>query len=150
MVHQLKYKGNREIGILLGELFGLKLKESALYESIDLIVPVPLHPIKYRRRGYNQSEMIARGIASSFERGLDTKNLYRKDYTSTQTRKSRFQRWENVKDIFDIKNPSGFQGKHILLIDDVITTGSTLEACATSLLQVQHVKISLAALAYTM
>ena len=150
MIHELKYKNNKEIGYYMGELFGLKLNESVLFEDIDYVIPVPLHKKKLRKRGYNQSEIIAKGICKTFKKELNTDNLYRKIYSSTQTRKSRFQRWENVKDIFGIKEVSRFRSKHILLVDDVITTGSTLEACAYSLNQIDEIKISLAALAYTL
>jgi ComF family protein len=150
MIHQLKYKNNREIGYFLGELFGLKLMQSSLFEDVDYIVPVPLHRKKLRKRGYNQSEVIATGIGKTFGKELNTNNLFRKEHTSTQTRKSRFARWENVSGIFDIRNPEVFSEKHILLIDDVITTGSTLEACAASLKKADGIKLSLVALAYTL
>lgn len=150
MIHELKYKRNKEIGYYLGELFGRKLNESVLFESVDYVVPVPLHKKKLRKRGYNQSEIIAAGICKTFNKDLSTDNLFRKTHSSTQTRKSRFQRWENVKDIFSLKKPAQFRGKHILIIDDVITTGSTLEACAYSLNQINNIKISMAALAYTL
>jgi len=111
-------------------------------------VPVPLHPKKQKLRGYNQSEWIARGIAESLRKPVSVDNLRRNLHTSTQTRKNRYERWENVENIFEVLIPEVFTGKHILLVDDVVTTGSTLESCAFQLLQVEKVKVSIATLAY--
>ncbi|MGE0089320.1 MAG: ComF family protein [Bacteroidales bacterium] len=146
MMHHFKYHGKKEIGFVLGKDFGLQLKDSP-FKDIDIIVPVPLHPKKLKKRGYNQSDLIANGLAYSLEKSVDTKNLYRTVATSTQTRKSRFARWQNVENIFSIKNPDEFENKHILLVDDVVTTGSTFEACANVLLEIKNTKVSIAALA---
>ena len=147
IIHQLKYRGNKEIGIEMGKIFGAELKESSRFNEVDLIIPVPLHWKKLKKRGYNQSEYIASGIAESMGIPIDTKTLYRAVETETQTRKSRYERWENVENIFRLRSVDKIAGKHILLIDDVITTGATLESCATTLLKENNTKVSLATLA---
>lgn len=147
LLHQLKYKGKKEIGIYLGKLLGMDLLESPYYSDIDVIIPVPLHPKKQRKRGYNQSEMFARGLAESLVKPIDIRTLVRTYASETQTKKSRFKRWENVKEIFDLKNHNHLLGKHILLVDDVVTTGATLEACANMLLNIPGVKVSIATIA---
>jgi ComF family protein len=148
IIHQLKYKGNSEIGFYLGCLLGLDLLEDADFRSVDSIVPVPLHPKKQKKRGYNQSECIGRGIAKSMSKQMDTTSLVRVTNTSTQTRKARYSRWENVSEIFRLTYPEQVSGKHILLVDDVITTGATLEAAAQLLLALPDTKVSIAALGY--
>ncbi|QGY43774.1 ComF family protein [Maribellus comscasis] len=148
LIHFIKYKGMKELGFEIGQRFGFILKESENFCNVDSVVPVPLHPKKYKSRGYNQSEWIARGISKSMGIPVSTQNLYRKIFTSTQTRKNRFERWQNVEGIFGIKNPQEFEKKQILLIDDVVTTGSTLEACAFQLLKIKGVKVAIATLAF--
>ncbi len=148
LIHFLKYKGMKELGFEVGQRFGFILKESENFQSADIVVPVPLHPKKFKSRGYNQSDWIARGIAKSMEIPVSTNNLHRKIFTPTQTRKNRFERWQNVEGIFGINNLGELTGKHILLIDDVVTTGSTLEACAFQLLKTEGVKVSIATLAF--
>lgn len=148
LLHKLKYEGNREIGLYLGETYGRELKRSPLYSEIDLIIPVPLHPRKQRRRGYNQSEAIGEGLARTMQAVLVTNALARTTHTSTQTRKTRYKRWENVENVFKVKRPDLVQGMSILLVDDVITTGATLEACASVLLAVPGVQVSVASIAF--
>ncbi|MFA8433943.1 MAG: ComF family protein [Marinifilaceae bacterium] len=148
LLHKMKYQNQKEIGWVLGKHFGLQLKESPLFQEIDQIIPVPLHPSRERKRGYNQAEWIAKGIAESMNVYLNSKNLYRSVNTSTQTRKNRLERWKNVENIFRLKNPDELINKHILLVDDVVTTGSTLEACAHALLQVDGVCVSIATLSH--
>ncbi|KAF0131959.1 MAG: putative amidophosphoribosyltransferase [Bacteroidetes bacterium] len=147
LIHDLKYKSNRDAGLFLGKEMAEEIKRSALYSEIDFIVPVPLHPKKIRIRGYNQSEILALGMREILPAPLSTDNLVRAIATDTQTKKSREARWRNVKDIFMMKNPEQFANKHILLIDDVITTGSTIEACANVLAAAPGIKISVAAAA---
>ena len=149
LIHQLKYNGKKEVGLYLGELFGKELNESPLYRDVDYLIPVPLHPAKERKRGYNQSQMIALGMEAAMKAHLAGDILYRQIHSSTQTKKSRFERWENVKDIFAMKNESQLEGKHILLIDDVITTGSTIEACGNLLQNIPGIRISVTSLAYS-
>ncbi|MBT3385620.1 MAG: ComF family protein [Prolixibacteraceae bacterium] len=148
LIHFVKYKGLKELGFETGRRFGFVLAESVNFNSVDLIVPVPLHPWKLKKRGYNQSEWIAMGMAESMNKQISSNNLFRKEHTSTQTRKNRFERWQNVEGIFGVNKPEEFSGLHILLIDDVITTGSTLEACAFQLLKIENTKVSIATLAF--
>ena len=148
LLHQLKYKGKREIGVELGLVFGQVLAKSDLYKGIDYVVPVPLHPKKLRIRGYNQAEAIAEGLAKSMDSKLSTKHLVRKEFTQTQTRKSRAERVKNVAEAFGLNCSGELKGKHLLLVDDVITTGATLEACAARLLTIEGCRVSVAALAY--
>lgn len=148
LIHFIKYKGLKELGFITGQRFGSALSKSAEFSSVDVIVPVPLHPKKQKLRGYNQSEWIAGGISETLGKPLSVGNLQRNLHTSTQTRKTRYERWENVESIFEVNSPDEFAGKHILLIDDVVTTGSTLESCALQLLLIENVKVSIATLAF--
>lgn len=146
LIHQLKYYGKKGIGIKLGRLFGFDLKDSEFLQSIDLIVPVPLHPKKERQRGYNQAEMIAQGLSQVTSIPVNTGNLNRVLYNPTQTKRTKTQRWENVKGIFEVAHPALFAHKHVLLVDDVLTTGSTIEACGVALQACRGIKISVATL----
>jgi len=150
IMHQFKYKGHLEIGVLFGKWLGFELVAQAATDDIDLIVPVPLHPKKQRKRGYNQSHHIAQGLSdiTNIPTGFDL--LIRVKYQKSQTQKSKEQRWQNVKDAFEllpIKGKEGVSGKHILLVDDIITTGATLEACGRLLLENNAAKISIATIA---
>jgi len=147
LIHNLKYKGVKEIGHELGNIYGNSLKKTGFTDTIDLIMPVPLHPAKQRKRGFNQSEVISNGLASATGLPFDFNTLKRIALSDTQTRRSRYERWMNVEGIFAVTDPEKLKGKHILLVDDVITTGSTLEACASELLKIEGVKVSVAALA---
>ncbi|HHU25945.1 MAG TPA: ComF family protein [Bacteroidales bacterium] len=146
LIHHLKYHGKKEIGLLLGRLFGRDLLGSDFLNSIDWIVPVPLHPKREKERGYNQAEMIARGLSEATSLPVLTGNLVRVIFNPTQTKRTKTQRWENVKGIFEVVDSSLFEGKHLLLVDDVITTGSTIEACGLALQACKGVKISIATL----
>ncbi|MDR1667044.1 MAG: ComF family protein [Bacteroidales bacterium] len=148
LVHQIKYKGQMELGECLGREMGKKLSSTAFAE-VDMVVPVPLHPSKLKKRGYNQSEWIARGVCSRLEKPLNTSALVRRMVADSQTRKKRYERWENVESGFGLTSPHCFSGKHILLIDDVVTTGATLEACIRTVQYAGDVKVSIAALAFT-
>ncbi len=147
IIHNLKYRGIKEIGYEMGKIYGLSLKKEGFTEDIDLIVPVPLHPEKQRRRGFNQSEIISSGISEVTGIALETCSLVRLVHSSSQTRRSRYDRWTNVEGIFSVSFPETFYNKHLLLVDDVITTGSTIESCALELLKLKGVKISVVALA---
>ena len=146
LLHQLKYKGAKEVGERIGELYGFDLLKSSWIESIDCIIPVPLNPKKLRKRGYNQSEYFAKGLSKSTKKDLETTILYRNKHSDTQTKKSRFNRWENVSEIFSVNNSEQIVGKHILLVDDVVTTGATIEACVNALLKVDC-KVSIVTIA---
>lgn len=148
LLHALKYQGNREVGQKMGLLLGLELSHELDYQQIDAIIPVPLHPKKEKKRGFNQSVEICTGLSKAMNKPLILGNLVRDLHTESQTFKGRFERWENVCGIFSVRNPSQFRGKHLLLIDDVITTGATLEACCLPLLEIEGVKVSLASIAF--
>ncbi len=148
ILHALKYKNMPEVGVKLGSLMADLYKQTAFFKSIDILIPVPLHPKKLKKRGYNQSTAIAEGIQKSLDLPIMENALIRVIANSTQTKKSRFARWKNVESIFKVPNPSTLQNKHILLIDDVITTGATLEASVLQLLTIPGVTVSVVSLAY--
>ena len=147
LLHILKYKGNKEIGELMGKYAAIDLLDSPDFTSIDVILPVPLHPGKYKLRGYNQSEWIGKGLSVVLNRPMDTSTLIRARENTTQTKKTVFERYENTEGIFELKDTAVFAGKHVLLVDDVLTTGSTLEACVRELLKTPEIKISIFTLA---
>jgi ComF family protein len=148
LLHHLKYKRLRGIGVELGRNFGSELKVVNYFSEVDLIVPVPLHPKKEKQRGYNQSLAIAEGLSGQLEIPVENNILFRQFYSQSQTRKGRFERWENVNDLFNLNSENYFSGKHVLLVDDVVTTGSTLDACAQKILNCNGAKVSIATLAY--
>lgn len=148
VMHQLKYKGNQAIGVEMGRLYGLKLKNSEWFNPVEIIIPVPLHHTRLKKRGYNQAEQIAIGLSETMKATVNTSVLIRKTATDTQTRKTHYERWKNVDTIFHITDQETLANKHILLVDDVVTTGATLEACAQALSQVNGIKISIATLAF--
>jgi len=149
MIHELKYKGAGDIGSELGRIYAVSLRSSKFLDDIDMIIPVPLHPSKKRQRGFNQSDKISQGISAVSGLPVDTGLLIRKTGTKTQTRKSRYDRWTNVRDIFLVTDEDKLKGRHILLVDDVITTGSTIEACAGEILKSEGTKVSVVALAFS-
>jgi len=149
LIHHLKYKGQKEIGNALGFIYGKELLKSENYEKIDLVVPVPLHPKKLKKRGYNQSDYFAMGLAKALKTKWLSDGLLRTSDSKSQTLRSRFDRWQNLSSVFGMRNPQNFDGMNVLIADDVITTGSTLEACAELLLLIPGVKVSVAAIACT-
>ena len=148
LLHQLKYQGQKEIGYYLGSMYAYELSDMPAFRDVDVIIPVPLHPKKFRKRGYNQSECFAAGLAKEWNLPVETDCLYRRKDSGTQTRRSRYERWENVEDIFGVRHPERLAGRHILLVDDVITTGATIEACATVLLALEGTKVSAVSIAF--
>lgn len=148
LIHQLKYKGNKEIGFYLGEIMGAALVESNRFNQIDVLVPLPLYPDKERKRGYNQAAVLCNGISSVMNVPVETVNVIRRRFTETQTRKHRTERWENVDGSFVVQNESAAAGKHFLLVDDVVTTGATLESCGQAILKIPGARLSIAALAF--
>jgi ComF family protein len=147
-MHQLKYNNRPEAGFRMGQLYAQVLKNSGKWSIPDIIVPVPLHPAKLRKRQYNQSEYIANGMASVLIIPVISGNLIRIENTETQTKKNRFERYENLSRVFISRDPGAFTDKHILIVDDVITTGATLEACSIVLQELKNVRISVAAIAF--
>lgn len=147
LLHELKYHGNKEIGQVIGRYAAADLLHTPEFSTVDVIVPVPLHPRKYAQRGYNQSEWIAKGLSEVLEKPLDTTHLIRIKENTTQTRKMVFERYQNTKGIFALKDKSVFCRQHVLLVDDVLTTGSTLEACVSALMETDYITISIFTLA---
>ncbi|HEY1061378.1 MAG TPA: phosphoribosyltransferase family protein, partial [Daejeonella sp.] len=131
-----------------GELFAWQLIRFGALKNADIIIPIPLHPLRLKKRGYNQSEQISKGLASVLKLPVSTQHLVRTENTESQTKKSRFARYENLKDAFIIKNTSELIQKHIILVDDVMTTGATVEACSIELLKIEGLKITICTLAY--
>jgi len=146
-LHQLKYQNQPQVGVKIGREFGRLLLQSSVFQTIAGIVPVPLHPNKERLRGYNQSAMLAQGLAEAMGVPIITDALVRSLFTDTQTRKKRMERFENVEEVFAIQRPADLQGKHLLLVDDVMTTGATLEPCGQLLLALPGTKLSMATIA---
>ena len=148
LIHQLKYKGDTKIGFYLGEIMGKTLLNSSRFSSVEALIPLPLYADKEHKRGYNQAAVICNGMSAVM--GIPVLNgaVIRQHATETQTRKHRTERWENVKSSFKVAKPGQLSGKHLLLVDDVVTTGATLEACGNAILQTENVKLSIATLAY--
>ena len=149
LMHRLKYNNAPEVGTRLAEMAAKELLESGFFDGITRIVPLPLSKKKQRKRGYNQSEYIARGLSNITGIPVDTKLMRRDIANETQTHKNRDERWENVKDIFSVITPHLFEDEHILLVDDILTTGATLCSCANTLRGKCNCKISIFTLAYT-
>jgi len=147
LIYRLKYGDRPSIGIQLGRLYGQSLKKQGAYATVDMIVPVPLHLTRLRKRGYNQSTQFARGLSETLLIPYNDIALKRILPTTTQTKKTRLERFENVLQAFRVSDPTPFKNKHILLVDDVLTTGATLEACATRLLEVEGVRMSMVTIA---
>ncbi|MCC6463109.1 MAG: ComF family protein [Saprospiraceae bacterium] len=149
-LHQLKYKNQPDIGVRIGRRFGHALARTQVFQTVQAIVPVPLHPEKERQRGYNQSAMFAQGLAEILAVPVLTNHLVRRSLASSQTRKKRMERFDNVREGFALRRPDQIKGKHLLLVDDVLTTGATLEACGQVLLEVPDVRLSMATIAIAM
>ncbi len=147
LVHQVKYKGNKDLGIQLGKLMGDTIKRSGRFTP-DILVPLPLFPVKERKRGYNQSMLLCEGMAAHLTIPVLNDAVIRPEHTETQTNKGRIERWKNMEGKFVLKNPDAIAGKHILLVDDVMTTGATLESCGAELLTTPGVQLSIACLCF--
>ena len=147
ILHALKYKNQPELAVMLGHVYGERMREAALTRAFDLIIPVPLHASRLRRRGYNQSAKFAEGLSEKLEIPYSDDHMERKVSTETQTRKSKLNRWQNVDDVFMVNQKKEVQGKKILLVDDVITTGATLEACGSQLWNAGCSSLSIACIA---
>ncbi len=146
MLHNLKYKGYKSLGFEMGKLLGEEIKGSEV-ASVDYIVPVPLHPSKLKKRRYNQAEVLAQGISSVLCIPIDTSSLVRTHENTTQTKKNINERYQNSLDLFSLANTEKLKGCRVMLVDDVITTGATLEACVRELLKIEGVKVNCVAFA---
>ena len=148
LLHELKYGGNEELAQYLGELYAIRIKQTAQNHGIDAIIAIPLHPSKLKKRGYNQSFAFAEGIAKVLEIENLSSAVERTKATDTQTKKSRSERWKNVSSVFYIKNAEALNKKHILLVDDVITTGATIESCGLEIIKNANCTLSIASIAF--
>jgi ComF family protein len=149
LLHQVKYKSNKQLGFYLGELMGYQLAESEAYTSIDALVPLPLFPSRERKRGYNQATILCNGIAQILKKPVLKNVIIRHQQTESQTNKNRVERWQNMEGRFQLIGDGQIAGKHVLLVDDVITTGATLEACGKVLMQTANLKLSIATLCFS-
>lgn len=148
IIHNFKYHGRWFFAQKMGEWLGEELLDSGNFDDIDLIVPIPLHYRRRLRRGYNQSEQLALGVGRKMGVGCDFRSVRRRHYNDSQTSKSRSERWDNVEEIFDVRRAERLRGKHILLLDDVLTTGATMASCASAIVKACEgdVRISIASL----
>lgn len=145
LMHQFKYKGNKEIGLQLGMIMGEQLLRSGRFNA-DLLVPLPLFPAKQKKRGFNQAAVLCEGISSVTKIPVRENIITRPEHTETQTKKNRIERWKNIDGKFVLIDPIAARNKHILLVDDVITTGASLESCGQELLKTENVKLSICSL----
>jgi ComF family protein len=148
LLHAIKYHGRKDLGELVGQLYASELNAGNVLDDVDVIIPIPLHRKKLSTRGYNQSEWFAKGIATGCSLPMNTALLERTTETSTQTKKKKYQRWENVEGIFNVKDAEALKGKHVLLVDDVITTGATIEAAWLALKNTGDIRVSVASMAF--
>jgi ComF family protein len=148
ILYQLKYQGKKDAAKMLGQWYGEDLANYGFHEKLDIILPVPLHKAKLRKRGYNQSDLLAEGLSESLNVDWSPNVLVRVEEKTSQTNKSRIERWENVKTIYKLNEPEAVYGKKVLIVDDVMTTGATFEACAMEILEKGAKEVSVATLAY--
>lgn len=148
LVHAFKYNGNKEVGLFLGRLMGISLLKNNRFTDIDMLVPLPLFPAKEFKRGYNQATILCKGISEVMGVPVSINNVVRRRFTETQTKKHRTERWENVESSFGITRPQELANRHVLLVDDVVTTGATLEACGACILKIPGTRLSIATLAF--
>lgn len=149
LMHQFKYKGNKEIGLFLGRLMGNALAGSNRFLHVDALIPLPLFKSKEHKRGYNQATILCQGIALVLDKPILNGVIVRNTYTETQTKKGRVDRWRNIEGRFSLINKELIEGKHVLLVDDVVTTGATLEACGRELLNAENLRLSVATLCFS-
>jgi ComF family protein len=148
ILYELKYKNHPEIGVVMGRMMAKELKNSGLFDDIDAIVPVPLAKKRERQRGYNQSMELAKGVSEVTGLPIDNHIVRRTKFVGSQTQRGRWERNENVENVFELIDGNNISGKHLLLIDDVVTTGATFVACAKEMQKASHVKISVLALGF--
>ncbi len=149
LIHALKYKNQQQVGTVLGNWLGDEILDSGRFSNVDCIVPVPLHKKKLKSRGYNQVTTFGESLANKLNFPFEENVLKRVSFTNTQTKKLRLDRWKNVEELFFVEDNAAMENKHILLIDDIITTGATLEACWKAFEKTKNIKISIACMAYT-
>jgi ComF family protein len=149
LLHRLKYRGDKEVGLMIGRMMGKKLKMCELLDDVHAIIPLPLHHKKQKTRGYNQAELICNGISEEMNIPVLNDVVIRNRKTETQTHKSRMDRWQNIENRFELLNGAQMKPGHILLVDDVVTTGATLESCGRALLSAEGIRLSIATFAYT-
>lgn len=149
LMHGLKYKGNKELGLYLGRLMGHAFAKSNRFSYIDALIPLPLFPAKEKQRTYNQATILCEGIAEVLSKPVLKDVIIRTMHTDSQTKKNRLERWANMEGRFELVKPEIIKGKHVLLIDDVITTGATLEACGTALMEAENLQLSIATLCFS-
>jgi ComF family protein len=149
LMHQLKYRGNKDVGVYLGKLMGHAFASSNRFRFVDALIPLPLFPSKEKKRGFNQATVLCEGIAEVLGKPIVKDAVIRTSYTDSQTKKNRVERWENMEGRFELVKKDAIAGKHVLLVDDVITTGATLEACGNVLLQAENTKLSVATLCFS-
>ncbi|MDR1591334.1 MAG: ComF family protein [Prevotellaceae bacterium] len=142
IIHKLKYRQGKHIGYIMGQYAAAELADSVRFAHFDALVPVPLHPNKLKRRGYNQSAVIAEGLSAFMKIPVDETNLYRKIENPTQTKKTAIERWKNTEGIFAVHHPEAYTDKRLLLIDDVLTTGATITACLQAINAVCNARVS--------
>ncbi|GGW25336.1 ComF family protein [Arenibacter certesii] len=147
LIHYLKYKNQEQIGYFLGQWYGHTIKDNNYLKNIDYVIPVPIHPKKRRRRGYNQVTLFAKTVAKHLSAQYAEDILIKTANTRTQTKKTRLLRWQNKQALYILTNIETLKGKNVLLLDDVITTGATMEACATVLSKAPGIKIYIASMA---
>jgi ComF family protein len=150
LIHQIKYRGQQDLAVYLGRMMGLELASSQRFPKLDLIVPLPLFRTREKQRGYNQSSLLAQGISAVTGIPQCEDLVARTKASATQTKHTRAERWMNVEGMFRVSPKASFQGGNILLVDDVITTGATLEACSHALLSHGDTKLYIATLAFAM
>ena len=146
LMHQVKYRGNKELGLQLGRIMGTALKSSNRFQDIDALVPLPLFPSKEKKRGYNQAQILCDGMGEVMNLPILSNVITRPQQTETQTKKGRIERWKNIEGKFSLVDPTAIENKHLLLVDDVVTTGATLEACGQEILSAKNTKLSVATL----
>lgn len=148
LLHAIKYQDQPKLAEYLGEEYGKQLQKDSFFTNIDCVIPIPLHANKLKARGYNQSECFAKGLSEALNKEMKTELLYRVIDTKTQTKKSKYQRWENVDGIFKINDSDSLTNKHVLIVDDVVTTGATIEAAWLALKSIDGIRISVASIAF--
>ncbi len=147
LIHQIKYRSNLELGEYIGRQMGAGLEQAGWFNGIDVMIPLPLNQKKLNIRGYNQSALLCRGLQAATGVPVEEVAVMRTIFTETQTKKSRLQRWANVEHVFDLQDADHLKGKHALLVDDVITTGATIDACGQVLLRIPGLRLSVLSLA---